>query len=112
MEFAPLPVMLVVVSDVFAPNVKVLPLKLTVGLTVAVPRTVEVVVSVKVTEPVGPEEVLVVPVNAEVVKVAVSGTLWPAVMKVAPAARAGVTVNGATVMVTEAVAGLKVLSPE
>jgi len=55
----------VVVSAAFAAKVYVFPLKLTVGITVAVPSTVLVVVSVKVTVPVGPEDCVEIPVSED-----------------------------------------------
>ena len=102
------------VNAAVAAKVYVFPLKLTVGTTLAVPRTVEVVVSVKVTVPVGPEDCGEMPVSAvTVANVAVNWSANPELISVAPAARVGVRLNGVTVIVTGvAVAGLKVASPE
>src|ERR1035438_5564419 len=91
-----------------------LPLKETVGTTLAVPSTVDVVVSVKVTVPVGPE--LPVPEPVREVRppnVAVSWSAKPEVINVAPAANVTVGVRGVTVTETGvAVAAPKVASPE
>src|SRR5664280_3730963 len=91
-----------------------LPLKETVGTTVPVPRTVDVVVSVKVTVPAGPELPVPEPVReVSPPNVAVSWSAKPEVISVAPAASVTVGVNGVTVMETGvAVAAPKVASPE
>ena len=91
-----------------------MPLKETVGTTLAVPSTVDVVVSVKVTVPVGPELPDPDPVReVRPPNVAVNWSANPEVIRVAPAANVTVGANGVTVMETGvAVAAPKVASPE
>ena len=89
-----------------------MPLKATEGVTETVPSTVLVVVSVKVTVPVGPTLVEVIPVSAEVVSEAFRFTVAPELTKVAPVVKVGVTASWLTLMVVVAEEAGYVESPE